>query len=170
MVQMQELHEAADEHPLAGKVSAAVEAATGGTDDALALHWFLAIMYQAGPKLQWFARQLLVVSALAIDSFLPSLDIPSNPLDVGLKHIPGKRWDPKLSEAVLADKGTTTPQVLAAIAPQYGLAFSWHQEAAHRALVKYYLAASDINISIYGRNTRQGLTDDLNLFQWGTQR
>ena len=93
-----------------------------------------------GQDWEWCFRQVLVITALAIDSILPSLDLPSDPVTADVVAAPRKRKDPLLQQSVLQREGGASAMVVERVGATHGLRGRWVQRTQQIRLVKYYFA------------------------------
>ena len=139
-VLMEDLYAAAEESPLAQQVFRSISAVLTGRPRHVHLGVLLLALWRAGRDWEWCFRQVLVITALAIDSILPSLDLPSDPVTADVVAAPRKRKDPLLQQSVLQREGGASAMVVERVGATHGLRGRWVQRTQQIRLVKYYFA------------------------------
>jgi len=139
-LQMHVLYACAADHPLASAFVEAVKQGTGGALEAVPLSQLVRIGYQCGRQHLWWTRQLLVVLALALDNFVPTDRLSSNPVELDVRAPKGKRKDPHLLDSLLLAHPGSTHQETERLGKKHGIFGRWAARAQGRVLVRYFLA------------------------------
>jgi hypothetical protein len=129
--------------PLAGKVKLRrlLRDEYGNTPTALPLAAFCIALCKGGDALAWLARQVLVLLAMAMDTLLEEMDLPTNFVDSGGKVLAGRRPDADTKDQLLVEYGSDSKQTIEKLGRCHGLKLHWVQHAQQRMLAKYLMAA-----------------------------
>ena len=97
-------------------------------------------LWRAGRDCGWCFRQVPVITALAIDSFLRALDLPSDLVSADVVSAPRKGKDRLLQQCVLQREGGASAMVVERVGARHGLRGRWVQRTQQIRLLKYYFA------------------------------
>eukprot|EP00969_Alexandrium_andersonii_P129960 5745666-Alexandrium_andersonii.AAC.1 len=89
------------------------------------LDTLLLALASRGKKLHWMFLQLLAITALAIDTVMSGLSLPSDPVAAGVRARPRKRRDPALADSLLRSDGHKAPSVVEGLGKGAGLKGRW---------------------------------------------
>ena len=105
------------------------------------LHMFCILLFRGGKSLAWLTRQFIIVVAMAMDTLLDELGLPSKFPDAGGKLVAGRRPDHEVQEDLLDEYGGQSKATMEKLGKQLGLKMSWAPRAQRRMLAKYVLAS-----------------------------
>ena len=143
-LRLADLFAVAPDHGPAGCVARVLRQGSGGQEpDELPLSRVLCLLFAAGKRCRRCFRQLCMVIALAMDTFLLHSDLPADPLEADVIMQPRRRRDPLMAQAVAEANPGGSHRLLEAAGKAMGMLGRWAARNQRLILVKYVLACRE---------------------------